>query len=350
MGSVVRVGRQPSPTAASRENAATSFCSLVLASLPVGSPPGKKTARRFPVSFPVVGPTSGIPRARLSSWASFPRLRGWTSDSPALGKTTDRRLDCLPGPENLFSVWGVASLGSRWRAPPSDSCWPAAALPLFFSLSVYVYIHICIRIPPVRPSFLVSFHFPSLLYLCFLSSCFTGDHTDGHPKAQLGDQQTVSQTSTQPITKRKSTDHADNHPTDHQTGTNRSPKRPPDGHPKDHPTYHQTVPRDLTQQMTTRPFKRPPRRPLNGRPKDHPTDQSKDHPKYHTKDHRTHHRHSGHKFDPNRDLILIKSMTQSSIQDEVTFDQNSDPKFNPKWDLIWIKILTPSLIPNGISS
>ena len=66
MGSVVRGGRQPSPRAASRENAATSFCSLVLASLAVGSPPRGKNARRLPVSFPVIGATSGIPLARLS--------------------------------------------------------------------------------------------------------------------------------------------------------------------------------------------------------------------------------------------------------------------------------------------
>ena len=228
----------------------------------------------------------------------------------------------------------MASLGSRWRAPLVLVMAGRRSPSVLLSLRVCIYtdMYTYTSRQAVVPCFLSLSVSPSSFLPFFLL------RRGSHRRSPKGS------------TRRSADGLPNDHPTDHQTDTNRSPKRPPDGHPKDHPTYHQTVPRDLTQQMTTRPFKRPPRKPLNGRPKDHPTDQSKVHPEYHTKDHRTHHRHSGHKFDPKRDLILIKSMTQGSIQDEVTFDQNSDPKFNPKWDLIWIKILTPSLIPNGTSS
>ena len=54
---------------------------------------------------------------------------------------------------------------------------------------------------------------------------------------------------------------------------------------------------------------------------------------------------SDSKFDPKRDFILIKILTQSLTQTGSRFDQNSDPKFDPNRDLILIKILPPKFDP-----
>ena len=85
----------------------------------------------------------------------FPPVRGWTSDSPALGKTTDRRLDCFPPLGNLFSVWGVASLGSRWRTPlvlaMAGRRSPSVLLSLRVCIYTYMYTYTYIHGPPMAP-------------------------------------------------------------------------------------------------------------------------------------------------------------------------------------------------------
>ena len=61
----------------------------------------------------------------------------------------------------------------------------------------------------------------------------------------------------------------------------------------------------------------------------------------------------GPRFEPKRDLILIKILTPSLIpnglpETESPFDEKSDPKFDLKrGDLILTKILSPTLIQTG---
>ena len=53
--------------------------------------------------------------------------------------------------------------------------------------------------------------------------------------------------------------------------------------------------------------------------------------------------HYAPKFDPKRDLILIKIQTPSSIPNSIPFRSKFWPRFDTTWDLVLIKILTPVL-------